>query len=131
MAAKSALANEVKAAYSEQNDSTSGYIPAQPAAGKADFDRYINENIRRPDTTASGQSVLVVLNFVVNAAGKIDSIRVIRSPGKIFSDEAIRLIKEGPMRPLSELCFNELTFIKFRILVTPLTFIFRIPFFSY
>jgi TonB family protein len=96
MAAKSALADEVKAAYLEQNDSTSGYIPAQPATGKADFDRYIYENIRKPDTTASGQGGLVVLNFVVNSEGKIDSIRVIRSPGKIFSDEAIRLIKEGP-----------------------------------
>jgi len=36
------------------------------------------------------------VNFKVDAEGKIDSIKIIRSPGKNFSDEAIRLIKEGP-----------------------------------
>jgi TonB family protein len=40
--------------------------------------------------------VVVVLNFRVDTEGKIDSIRIIRSPNKNFSDEAIRLIKEGP-----------------------------------
>jgi TonB family protein len=96
MAAKSALAKEINYNEYQKADSVAGYTPPGPVNGRVDFDRYINENIRRPDTTASGQSVAVVLNFVVSAEGKIDSIRVIRSPGNIFSDEAIRLIKEGP-----------------------------------
>jgi hypothetical protein len=80
----------------EQENELAGYTPPRPVNGKADFDRYIQDNIRRPDTTTTGQRVVVVLNFVVNSNGKIDSIKAVRSPGKIFSDEAIRLIKEGP-----------------------------------
>lgn len=96
IAAKSVMANNAKATYFELKDTLSGYIPAQPINGKADFDRYVLANIRRPDTTTAGQRVVVVLNFIVNATGNLDSIKAIRSPGKIFSDEAIRLIKEGP-----------------------------------
>ena len=60
------------------------------------FNKYIEDNLRRPDTETDGQRVVVVLNFRVDMNGKIDSIKVIKSPGKIFSDEAVRLIKEGP-----------------------------------
>lgn len=96
MAVKSGMANNVRAAYFEPKDTLSGYIPAQPVNGKDEFDQYIQENIRRPDTATIGQRVVVVLDFIVKATGNLDSIKVIRSPGKIFSDEAIRLIKEGP-----------------------------------
>jgi TonB family protein len=80
----------------EDEEAANEYNPPHPANGKADFDRYIRDNIRRPDTTTAGQRVVVVLNFRVDTEGKIDSIRIIRSPGKSFSDEAIRLIREGP-----------------------------------
>ncbi len=73
-----------------------GYIPPLPAVGKSNFDAYIRENIRQPDTTTSGQKVVVILNFIVHTDGSIDSIRILRSPGKLFSDEAIRLIRSGP-----------------------------------
>ena len=36
------------------------------------------------------------LSFSVHTDGSIDSIKIIRSPGKIFSDEAIRLLRSGP-----------------------------------
>ena len=72
------------------------YTPPLPVTGRSAFDKYIRDNIRRPDTTTSGQRVVVVLNFNVNPGGKIDSIKVLRSPARIFSDEAIRLIMEGP-----------------------------------
>lgn len=72
------------------------YFPPHPVNGIDHFIKYIRDNIRRPDTTSDGQRVAVVLNFKVNAEGKIDSISIIRSPGKNFSDEAIRLIREGP-----------------------------------
>jgi len=78
------------------DEAVNEYTPPLPANGRSAFDKYIRDNIRRPDTTTSGQRVVVVLNFNVNPDGKIDSIKVIRSPGKIFSDEAIRLIREGP-----------------------------------
>jgi TonB family protein len=83
-------------AGNEAEEDVNQYNPPYPAGGKPAFDRYVRENIRRPDTTTGGQRVVVVINFSVSNEGKIDSIRIIRSPGKSFSDEAIRLIREGP-----------------------------------
>ena len=85
-----------KAADYEKEDELTEYMPPRPENGKADFNKYIEDNLRRPDTETDGQRVVVVVNFRVDMKGKIDSIKVIKSPGKIFSDEAIRLIKEGP-----------------------------------
>lgn len=81
---------------SEKKDMPAGYMPPQPAGGKSGFDKYVRENLQRPDTLSSGQRVIVVLNFLVRTDGSIDSIRVIRSQGKAFSDEAIRLLQSGP-----------------------------------
>ena len=78
------------------DETVNNYTPPLPVNGRSDFDKYIRDNIRRPDTTTSGQRVVVVLNFNVNPDGKIDTIKVLRSPARIFSDEAIRLIREGP-----------------------------------
>lgn len=72
------------------------YFPPQPVTGQSSFDKYIRDNIRRPDSTSAGQLIVVVLTLRVKINGKVDSIKVIRSPGKSFSDEAIRLIKDGP-----------------------------------
>lgn len=71
------------------------YIPPRPVNGQAKFNRYIEENIRRPDSS-SGQRVVVVVSFKVLANGTIDSVKIVRSPDKAFSDEAIRLIESGP-----------------------------------
>jgi protein TonB len=40
--------------------------------------------------------VVVIVSFLVQTNGNIDSIRIVKSPGKSFSDEAIRIIKSGP-----------------------------------
>lgn len=85
----------VKRADYENDALPSGYSPPQPANGITNFDKYIQENIHTPDTT-SGQRVVVVVSFLVHPNGSIDSIRIVRSPDKPFSDEAIRLIKSGP-----------------------------------
>ncbi len=86
----------VKDSGKEDGEDVNEFNPSHPVNGRADFDKYIRENIRRPDPATAGQRVVVVLNFKVDTEGKIDSITIIRSPGKNFSDEAIRLIKEGP-----------------------------------
>jgi hypothetical protein len=72
-----------------------GYKPPEPVLGKSAFDKYIDKNIRRPDTL-TGKRVVVVLNILVRQNGKVDSIAIVRSPGKQFSNEAIRLLQEGP-----------------------------------
>lgn len=77
-------------------DDVSGYSPPVPVTGRREFNNYISENMVRPDTVSSGQRNVVVLAFSVSKEGKIDSITVVRSPGMIFTNEAIRLIKEGP-----------------------------------
>lgn len=100
--AVSALSEVVVVGYGSKRAETetevlqSGYYPPQPVNGKTNFDKYIQENIMRPDSANSAQRVVVVLSFYVRTNGSLDSIRVVRSPGKLFSDEAIRLIKGGP-----------------------------------
>jgi TonB family protein len=74
----------------------SGYLPPQPVNGKDSFDKYIEENISKPETLHEGEKAIVVVNFMVKISGAIDSIKILRSPGDEFSKEAIRLIKEGP-----------------------------------
>jgi hypothetical protein len=72
------------------------HIYPQPVTGKSKFNEYVENNLQRPDNVDAGKKAVVVLSFLVRISGEIDSIRIIRSPGKEFSDEAIRVIKSGP-----------------------------------
>lgn len=81
--------------YDNSAAESPGYKPPEPVSGKSAFDKYIDKNIRRPNTL-TGKRVVVVLNLLIKQNGDIDSIAVVRSPGKQFTDEAIRLINEGP-----------------------------------
>ena len=85
-----------KRAESEKEDVFTGYVPPQPLNGKAEFDKYVQTHLHRPDTITDGQRIVVVISFLVRSDGGLDSIRIVRSPGKLFSDEAIRVIKSGP-----------------------------------
>jgi len=80
----------------ENKKEPSVYTAPQPVEGKDKFEKYIEENIQRPADAGPGQKEVVVLGFTVKRTGAIDKIRIIRSPGKSFSDEAVRLIIEGP-----------------------------------
>ena len=84
-----------KKAGTENNESPA-YYPPLPIDGRDAFDKYVIENIRRPDPSTAGQRVVVVAGFRIKADGTIDSIRIIRSPDSSFSEEAIRLIRSGP-----------------------------------
>jgi hypothetical protein len=101
-AQKSELSKEAVSDYdamkavSKKKDIPSGYLPPQPVGGRSDFNKYIRENLQMPDTVYSGKNAIVVLVFSVHTDGSIDSIKIIRSPGRIFADEAIRLLRSGP-----------------------------------
>ena len=81
---------------SAYEESSPGHTPPLPSGGKTEFDNYIKANLHRPDSLPTGQRAVVVVSFLVRKDGKIDSIRIIRSPGRLFSDEAIRVLKSGP-----------------------------------
>lgn len=74
----------------------SDHIYPRPVTGKSKFNEYVRNNLHRPDNAEPGEKAVVVLSFLVRTSGEIDSIRVIRSPGKVYSDEAIRVIMSGP-----------------------------------
>jgi TonB family protein len=78
-----------------ENDAIIHTSPS-PEKGRPEFDKYVQKNLHRPDSLTSGQRVVVVLNFTVRKDGTIDNIKIVRSPGKQFSEEAIRVLKAGP-----------------------------------
>jgi len=86
----------VKRGDSDNEDVSSDNIAPRPIGGKSEFDKYIQNNLHRPDSLTTGQRVVVVLSFLVRKDGSIDSIRIVRSPGRLYSDEAIRVLKSGP-----------------------------------
>jgi hypothetical protein len=75
---------------------TPDYLSPLPEIGLDSFNIYIEKNIRIPEGHPDGQSAVVMLTFNVGLDGKIDRIKIISTPGKAYSDEAIRLLKEGP-----------------------------------
>lgn len=81
--------------YKTKNEDI-GYVSASPVDGKESFDKYIEGNIRKPALLQMGERAIVVVSFTVTSSGVIENIKVIRSQGQEYSDEAMRLIKEGP-----------------------------------
>jgi TonB family protein len=75
---------------------TADYTPPLPENTLDSFNIYIEKNIRNPEEHSSGQTAVVTLTFRVRKTGKIDNIKIISSPGKPYSNEAIRVIQEGP-----------------------------------
>jgi hypothetical protein len=86
----------VAGAVNKAENAEVSYNPPQPVNGKESFDNYIRENIQKPAILSSGQSATVIATFIVRNTGSLDSIKVVSSPDNEFSQEAIRLIKEGP-----------------------------------
>jgi hypothetical protein len=69
---------------------------AYPEPGYEAFEAYIKRNIRFPAEDTSTLRAVVVLKFTVTADGAISDILPLRSPGPDFTEEAVRLLNEGP-----------------------------------
>lgn len=84
------------AAYGiQENQST--YIPPMPVVGNSNFKKYVKDNIRYPASgIAQGIKGSVRVAFTVGVEGRISDLVVLKSLGKDFDNEAIRLIQEGP-----------------------------------
>ena len=72
------------------------YHSATPVGGKKEFNEYVKSNMRFPEQEDVLTRAVVVLNFVIGSDGRPAQVFVLKSPGKAFSDEAIRLLMEGP-----------------------------------
>ena len=72
------------------------YSGAEPEGGLPAFKMYIEEQIRFPAGDSLIKREIVVLKFNVSREGSISNIQSLRSPGEQFTEEAIRLVTEGP-----------------------------------
>jgi hypothetical protein len=66
-----------------------------PVNGLDSFNIYVEKNARNP-YPGSGIEQYVLLKFTVRTDSTISQIKVLESPGKKWSDEAKRLVIEGP-----------------------------------
>ncbi|MFW5657599.1 MAG: carboxypeptidase-like regulatory domain-containing protein [Bacteroidota bacterium] len=69
---------------------------AHPEGGYIAFNKYLKDNIRLPEAHGSDDTFIVKLTLSINARGKITHIEIWESPGKAYTEEAKRLIMNGP-----------------------------------
>lgn len=94
-----ALDEVVVIGYGVQNESTVSapvVIKPKPANGLRGFKDYIQENIRYSLLPDFEKNVVVKLAFTVANTGEIQNIRILKSAGTAFDEEATRLLMEGP-----------------------------------
>jgi hypothetical protein len=77
-------------------DVSPDYQLPSPVIGNRKFKDYIKENLQYPSGDTTIARAVVVLNFIVAENGRPKNISVLKSPGKSFSEEAIRLLVSGP-----------------------------------
>jgi hypothetical protein len=79
----------------DMNESPEYQLPS-PVIGNRKLKEYIKENLQYPSGDTTIARAVVVLNFIVAENGRPKNISVLKSPGKSFSEEAIRLLVSGP-----------------------------------
>jgi TonB family protein len=65
-----------------------------PPGGLDKFNRYVKENLRRPDSVQ--REAVVKVECVVQADGSLSNFVIRKSAGEVYDREAIRVLKEGP-----------------------------------
>ncbi len=72
-------------------------VSPKPKGGFKKFEKYLQENMRRPDSAAATQaSGVVTVRFRILKNGKLTDFQPTSSLSQEFMDEAVRLLKEGP-----------------------------------
>jgi len=69
---------------------------AQPVVGEEEYLKYLEEKQVYPVGYKEAGRVVVRLEIIIEDDGTIEEIKITESPEKAFSDEAMRLVKEGP-----------------------------------
>jgi hypothetical protein len=68
----------------------------QPVTGIDSFNIYIEKKIINPHPD-SDREMIVTIAFTVRTDSTLANFRIIDSPGKEYSDEAKRVLREGPL----------------------------------
>lgn len=68
-------------------------VSPKPKGGFKKFEKYLRENMRRPDATANGA---VMVRFRILADGTLTDFQTTSTLGQPFRDEAVRLLRDGP-----------------------------------
>jgi len=66
----------------------------KPPGGLDKFNRYVKENLRRPDTVQ--HEAVVNVECVVQPDGSLSNFVIRKSAGEVYDREAIRVLREGP-----------------------------------
>ncbi len=84
-------------------DENAGETPeAEPADGWGNYDIYLVNNTRLPETAFSTSRGFVDLSFSVDQYGRLSDFKIIHSTCPQCNKEAIRVVKEGPQWKLTE-----------------------------
>jgi hypothetical protein len=86
----------IQKAQVAQGENYAEYKGAEPDGGIEAYKMYMEKNIRFPAGDTLSKRAVVVLEFTVQPDGKLSGILTLRSPGTAFTEEAIRLLEEGP-----------------------------------
>lgn len=74
---------------------------AQPQYGWLEYQQYLEKNKKLPAGTPEAAGTVVV-SFQVNKKGSLSDFKIEQSLGKVYDEEAIRLIKAGPSWKLTQ-----------------------------
>ncbi len=70
---------------------------AEPVGGLKAYNRYLDNDARYPLAVAERRiKGRVSLKFTVKTDGSLDEFKIVKSMGKLFDEEALRMVKEGP-----------------------------------
>jgi len=72
------------------------YSAAEPPEGYKAYRDYVEENMIFPEGYIPGEREIVVLKFTLTSNASISDIIPLRSPGDDYTEEAIRLLLQGP-----------------------------------
>jgi len=88
--------SSTKVVRSDEKEGDPEYSVAEPSVGYKAYKKYIEEHIQFPVADIETDKAVVVLKFKITSQGEISEVSALRSPGELFSEEAISLLKEGP-----------------------------------
>jgi TonB family protein len=82
-------------------DRDENYTPivkkAEPVGGLKAYNRYLDNDARYPLSEVQKKiKGRVSLKFTVKPDGRLDEFKIVKSLGKLFDEEALRMVKEGP-----------------------------------